>query len=337
MVEVVLVTEPEYNKGAQAFLAADDLQCVPVSSEESDLAEAVRRYAARGVIVGVRQYGGPLYEALGQQAPAIVARFGVGYNNIDVALAQRCGIVVTNTPGALDTSVAEHAFWLIGATTRHVCALHASMQSGEFVPQAGQELRGRTLVVLGMGRIGREVARIAQFGFGMHVIGVDSKSIEEFQQREKVRANQLHEVFGLDEYTCDVESAMRRADVLTIHLPAQADTRLFLSAERLAWLPSTALLVNTSRGSIVDEVALYDALSSGRLAAAGLDVFQHEPYEPVDSLKDLRRLPNVVLTPHVGSNTKAANRRMAEICLKNVRMLFSGADYGLDRIEALEV
>ena len=118
------------------------------------------------------------------------------------------------------------------------------------------------------------------------------------------------------------------------HLPGSAANRHFINAARLARLPCTAVLINTARGIVVDEAALYDALAEQRLAGAALDVFEHEPYRPVVESKDLRTLPNVLLTPHIGSNTAEANRRMAEACVENLRHFFSGNLAGVSTVTA---
>jgi len=336
MNEVVLVTELEFTKGEGVFRAAESLRFEPAPAAEADLAEAVRRHDARAVVVGVEPYRGPLYEALGREGRperALIARFGVGHDSVDKPLARRHGIVVTNTPGVLDVSVAEHTIWLVGALLRHVAALDADVKAGAFQPRTGSEAAGKTLGIIGLGRIGRRVARMAHFGFGMRVVAAGVRSVEQIAEQEGVPFEQFCTEHGVAEYTTDVRSVLAQADVVSIHLPANDQTRHFIGAERLAWMRPEAVLVNTARGSIVDEAALCDALAEGRLARAALDVFENEPYEPVSPEKDLRRLPNVVLTPHVGSNTREANRRMAEGCLRNVAGFFAGRLDEIDRVD----
>ncbi len=138
---------------------------------------------------------------------------------------------------------------------------------------------------------------------------------------------------------CDVgpgfvraEELFRESDVISIHLPSNADTRHFINETRLSWMKPTAVLINTARGAVLDEAALYDALAARRLAGAALDVFEIEPYQPVAPGKDLRTLDNVVMTPHIGSNTREANRRMAEMCLENVRHFLAGELKQLTRV-----
>ncbi|MEI7731658.1 MAG: NAD(P)-dependent oxidoreductase [Verrucomicrobiota bacterium] len=313
MSETILVTQPEYVKAEAVFKAAADVRCEAAPPEEGALAELVSTRRIRAVIVGVAPYRGPLYGALAKQGPAIISRFGVGHDSIDKALSHKNGIAVTNTPGVLDESVAEHTFWLMGSLVRRVAQLDADMRQGNFRSTAGMELRGKTLGILGLGGIGRKVAAMAHFGFGMKVIVAGRQPVASHQSTS-----------GIDFYTDKAEHIFRQCDILSVHLRSDATTRHFINAERLSWLKPGALLINTARGAVMDESALFDALNTGRLAGAALDVFEHEPYQPVAAGKDLRKLDNVVLTPHVGSNTREANRRMGEASLNNVRHFLAG-------------
>jgi len=168
--------------------------------------------------------------------------------------------------------------------------------------------------VIGCGGIGLIVARMAARGLGMHVTGCDT--------RPEARA--AAEAAGADRFVTDYDEAVADADVVSLHLPLVAATRGFMDARRLAALRADAVLINTGRGGLVDEAALFDALSNGRLAGAALDVFQVEPYVPVEPDKDLRTLPNVVLTPHAASTTVEAVRRMAAAALRNIALAEAG-------------
>jgi lactate dehydrogenase-like 2-hydroxyacid dehydrogenase len=176
------------------------------------------------------------------------------------------------------------------------------------------------------------VAQIAHFGLGMRVVAAESRRGEDLERAEGQPIAELLDAWGIEEITSDVDRVLGEADVVSIHLPANEQTRQFVDARRLAALRPDALLVNTARGSVLDEAALYDALASGRLGGAGLDVFETEPYRPAAEGKDLRTLANVVLTPHIGSNTRQANRRMAESCLANVLHFFAGRHEQLTRV-----
>lgn len=322
MSEIVLITQQEFGKAEALFQGAPDVHCEPAPAEEAALAAAVTARGARAVIVGVAPYRGALYEALGRSGGALIARFGVGHDGVDKALARQRGILVTNTPGVLDLSVAEHTLWLMGCLARRIAQSHESMRAGKFAGQTGMELHGKTLGILGFGNIGKKVAASAHYGFGMRVVACD-----------QVAAPANLAALGVEQFTNNVEECLRQADVVTIHLPALASTQKFINAERLAGLKPGALLVNTARGAVLDEDALFDALAAGRLAGAALDVFAIEPYQPAHPEKDLRLLDNVVLTPHIGSNTCEANARMAAGALDNVRNFFAGRLERLTRVD----
>jgi lactate dehydrogenase-like 2-hydroxyacid dehydrogenase len=334
--EIVLVTEPEFRKAEAAFREVADWQLEPAPPQEQALAAAVRTRSARAVIVGIEKYQGPLYEALadtGGKRGALVARFGVGHDGIDKPLARQHNIVVTNTPGALDISVAEHTLWLIGNLVRHVSVLEAAFRAGEFAPRPGTEVQGKTLGIVGFGHIGRRVAKIAHFGFGMDVLALGSRSSTELEDDEKRPLKELLAEHGARVYTDNLADVLQQSDIVSLHLPSNSQTRHLVNAERLKLFKPSALLVNTARGAVVDEAALYDALSDGRLAGAGLDVFEAEPYRPAAPDKDLRTLASVVLTPHVGSNTAEANRRMAQACLESLAQFFAGTWDQLPRVD----
>jgi phosphoglycerate dehydrogenase-like enzyme len=257
--------------------------------------------------LGVESYVGPLYDVLPHGG--VVARFGVGHDGIDKIKATQAGIFVTNTPGVLDDSVAEHAIWLMGSLARNICWHNSEMLKSKWQPRLGIELAGKTLLVIGCGKIGSKVAKIASFGFGMHVIGYDVVQLD----HEKM------ESCGFSEISSSLESVLSQADFVSLHLPSLPQTRHFVQAEFLTAMKSTAYLINTARGPVVDEVALYNALKADKIAGAALDVFENEPYAAVASDKDLRTLPNIVLTPHLGSSTTEACQRMAERVLFNLQ------------------
>jgi lactate dehydrogenase-like 2-hydroxyacid dehydrogenase len=336
VIETVLATEPEFAKGGEVFAGASGLRILPAPQHEAELAARVRAHRVRAVILGAGRYVGPLYAALGESAEgrgAVIARFGVGHDGVDKGQARRHGIIVCNTPGALDISVAEHAIWLMGALARHVCRLAAQLRGGQFAGETGSELHGKRLGILGFGRIGSRVAAMAHAGLGMRVLAAGALTVAELERREGRALADLQAAYGLERYTTHPEEVLAACDVLSIHLPALPATRRFVDADRLAVMSPAALLVNTARGSVLDEEALYDALASGRLAGAALDVFEHEPYRPVTTGKDLRVLPTTLLTPHVGSDTREANRRMAESCLANIARFLSGKQDRLDRVD----
>jgi phosphoglycerate dehydrogenase-like enzyme len=311
----VAVTDKEYDKARDVFVAAGatGLECLRCPTPEADLAGQIRQEAIRHAIVGVHRYDGPLYEAL--SAGSVLARFGIGHDGIDKDRASARGILCTNTPGVLDDSVAELTIGLLLSAARHIPERAAAAKAGDWVPRLGHELRNRTLAVVGCGAIGRRVARIAAHGLGMRVVGCDVGDLD----RESIQREA-----GICRLDATFESAATGADFVTLHIPSTPDTVHFVNRERLSALDSHAWLINTARGAVVDEAALYDALRDGRFGGAALDVFEHEPYQPVDPDKDLRTLPNVIMTPHIGSSTTAACDRMAERALHNIHLAEAG-------------
>jgi len=302
----VLVTEHEYRKAEATFSAATAVRCLPAPPDEAELARAIRDAGAAAVIVGARVYSGPLYDAL--PSGGVIARFGVGHDGIDKARATTAGLLCTNTPGVLNRSVAEHTMLLIAAAARAIVPMSAGMARQTWQPVTGTELEGKTLAIVGCGGIGREVARIAHVGYGMRVVGCS--------RPEAPPPAPPH----FTTMTNDFATAARDADYVSLHMSATHDNVRWLDAARLASLREHSWLINTARGSLVDEAALFTALVQGGLAGAALDVFVREPYEPADGSGDLRSLPNVILTPHVGSNTVEANGRMAERALRNIAL-----------------
>ena len=315
---VVLVTESEFRRAESVFTSAAGLQCTPAAIDEAEFARAIAAAGARHVVVGHYRYGSHLYQALPRGG--VIARFGVGHEGVDKVKATQAGLLCTNTPGVLDQSVAEHAMALVLAAARHVVRNASDMRHGTWdLGPNGTELRGKTLAIIGAGRIGRATARIASRAFGMRVVGFRRAPGAETDPDFPVVTN-------------DFESAVRGAHFISLHINATAENSKFIDARRLAMLSPHAWLINTARGAIVDEDALYDALVERRLAGAALDVFVREPYVPAEPSRDFRTLPNVILTPHVGSHTVEANRRMAERALENVRLALAGAWARMDRI-----
>jgi len=311
----VAVTEQEFAKARAAFEAArkDGFRCFPAPFAETELAAVVRAEGVRHVVVGPGEYSGELYDALGRGS--VIARFGVGHDGIDKALAAKAGILCTNTPGVLDDTVAEYAMALVLAAARRVGVMNERTRSGCWSPIVGGELRGARLAVIGCGSIGRRLARIASFGFAMIVTGCEVGEVDMAQMRSR---------FGFESVVKDFAEAVKGADFVSLHIPCTEATRRFICAERIRAIPKSAWLINTARGAVVDEADLFDALSSGRLAGAALDVFETEPYVPVSDRKDLRALPNVIMTPHAASSTQQACDRMAAKVLRNISLALAG-------------
>jgi lactate dehydrogenase-like 2-hydroxyacid dehydrogenase len=317
---VVVVGETEFGKAESVFSSAAGMRCVAAPAAEEEFAGVVRNSGARHAVVGVQPYRDALYEALPRGG--VIARFGVGHDGIDKAKATAAGLFCTNTPGVLDESVAELTMTLILAASRHFVPLASGMrdQSG-WTSRMGHEISGKTLSIIGVGSIGKTTARMASFGFGMRVVGCTRTTPV---SEESMKRN------GLARVTDDFDAAVEEADYVSLHIPATAANRYFINRERLAAMARHAWLINTARGAVVDETALYDALAASAIGGAALDVFEREPYVPVDTSHDLRTLEKVILTPHMGSNTAEANRRMAVRALHNIALCEAGEYSSMD-------
>lgn len=224
----------------------------------------------------------------------VVVRAGTGIDNIDAEAGQAAGVTVTNTPFANSVSVAELVFGMILSLERHLVPAVNDLRQGvwEKSKYLGRELSGRTLGILGFGRIGREVATRAR-AFDLTVIAHDPRHRAGSEGFDWVRAVDRDEVF-------------RMADILTLHVPLSDDTRHIVNTRTLGLMRADAILVNASRGGVVDESALFDALATGQLRAAATDVYESEP-APSDH--PLLRLPNLLPLPHLGASTSEAQRR----------------------------
>lgn len=336
MKEPVVIEEQALRKGHAVFATCEgSIEWAPCAHDEEAVAAAVRSSGARAAVLGATRYRGAVYDALarnGRGAPTLIARFGVGYDGIDPEPCRRLGILVTNTPGTLDQSVAEHAFALLLALARSVPLLDREMRAGRFTPITAFELRGKPLGIAGFGKIGRRTALIASRGFGMSIQAFDTVTIEAQAAGENASVAELRERYSLEGYHTDFAAFAGSVGIVSIHLPVTAATRLFFSRERIGLLRHGTLLVNTGRGALVDEIALHEALSSGKLGGAALDVFVEEPYRPAAPESDLRTLPNVVLTPHVASNTEEANTNMARAVVANVQAFLAGSPGKLTRV-----
>jgi glyoxylate reductase len=237
----------------------------------------------------------------------VVSNYAVGFNNIDVAAATERGIAVGNTPGVLTDATADMAFCLLITAARRVVEGHAYTLSGKWktwepLGHLGQDLAGRTLGVLGMGRIGYSLAKRCQGGWNMRVLYHD------------VQRNELAEK-ELGARLVDLDTLLRESDFVSVHTDLNEKTRGLFNAERFKKMKRTAVFVNTARGPIVDQKALYDALKSGTIFAAGLDVTDPEP-PALD--EPLLKLPNIVIAPHIASATVDTRNAMAEICANNL-------------------
>ncbi len=243
----------------------------------------------------------------------IFANYAIGFNNIDTAEAKKRGIAVTNTPGGGADRVAEHAWALILALTCRIVEGDRYMRGGRYVgwdPMIfhGTRLAGKTLGIVGTGRIGADVAQRAVHGFGMKVVYFDVRRNEDLEKNAGAR------------FFDSVDALLPEADVVSLHVPLTPETKHTIDARRLALMKPTSYLINTSRGPVVDEIALVAALQAKRIAGAGLDVFEFEP----KLARGLAALPNVVLTPHIASATIEARLDMGKLAAENIIAVLEG-------------
>ncbi len=242
----------------------------------------------------------------------ILANFGVGYNHIDVAAAAAKGITVTNTPGAVTDATADIAMTLILMAARRAGEGERLVRSGQWegwhpVQMLGMHIGGKTVGIIGMGRIGKAIAKRCHDGFGMKVVFHNRSNVAD----AGVPAKQLG----------SLAEVMAAADVVVLAVPGSPETHHLIDAAALKAMQPHAYLVNISRGDVIDEAALIATLQAGEIAGAGLDVYEQEPHVP-DALK---ALDNVVLLPHLGTNAEEVRANMGMMAVENLRAFFSGA------------
>jgi lactate dehydrogenase-like 2-hydroxyacid dehydrogenase len=252
---------------------------------------------------GPDAFGGPVRARL-------LANFGVGYNHIDVAAAKAAGVVVTNTPGAVTDATADIAMTLLLMSARRAGEGERLLRAGGWggwqpTQMLGQHVSGKTLSIIGMGRIGKAIARRAQHGFGMRVLYFSRSRVDE----PGLVAEQMPSLL-----------AAMRADFVVVAVPGGAATRHLIGAEALAAMARHAHLINIARGDVIDEAALIAALRERRIAGAGLDVYEHEPHVP----KALIELENVTLLPHLGTATAEVRDAMGMMVVDNLAAFAAG-------------
>ncbi|WDS36459.1 D-glycerate dehydrogenase [Pseudoxanthomonas sp.] len=301
----VWVSQPLFDDIVEQLAEHFELSCeTQVRSYSSDeLAEHLSPLDGALVTLNERISAAEIASARNLRA---VANVGVGYNNLDLGALSAAGVVATNTPDVLTETTADLGFALLMATARRITEAEAFLRDGQwgawsFTTLLGADLHGSTLGILGMGRIGQAIARRAR-GFGMRVV-YHNRS----QLKPEVEAEVGASYVGFDEL-------LASSDHLVLVLPYTPASLHLINAEALAKMKPSATLVNIARGGIIDELALADALANGRLAGAGLDVFEGEP----KVRPELLALKNVVLTPHIGSASLATRRAMVQLAVDNL-------------------
>jgi glyoxylate reductase len=305
----VLVTAPLPDDLMVRLREAFDLNEMPPGAAKDPAAVGSALATAEGVLVSQAI---PFTAELLDQSPGlrVISKVGVGYDKIDVAAATARNILVCNTPGVLSGAVADHTFALLLALTRRLRENEAHVRTGAWKKSAGllgNDIRGKTMGILGFGGIGRTVAKTAR-GFDMNVI---------YFQRTR---DQEAETSGLAAFRTR-DDVFREADVVSVHCALTPETRRSIGEREINLMKPSSYFVNMSRGAVVDQAALVRALETGRIAGAALDVTDPEPLDPTDPLCNLA---NVVITPHIGSGTVETRRAMHELAVNNLLDAMAG-------------
>lgn len=306
----LLITRPLPDRVVAAARRSFDVTVRPETTPMShaEIVDALAGYEAILPTLG-DAFPAQVFEA----APRcrILANFGVGFNHIDAVAARAAGVEVTNTPGAVTDATADIAMTLILMTCRRAGEGERMVRAGQWpgwhpTQLLGMHVGGKTIGIIGMGRIGKAIARRAQAGFGMKVVFFNRSEVSDMD----VPATQLG---GLSE-------VLAQADVVVLAVPATPQTHHLINADALARMRPHSYLVNIARGDVVDEAALIDALENGRIAGAGLDVYEFEPKVP----EALRAMENVTLLPHLGTSAQEVREDMGLMAVANLEAFFDG-------------
>ena len=306
----VLLIHPILDPGPAILTEAGEVIAYPAGQP---LDEASIRRAAEGCMGIVSQLMDPIRETvLSTPGLKIVSNVAVGYDNIDVPAATAHKVMVTNTPGVLDDATADFAFTLIMATARRIVEADSFTRQGKFRGWAidmmlGADVHGATLGLIGVGRIGRGVAHRAK-GFNMRVLYYDPQPLPPDAERD------------LSASRVDLGRLLAESDFVSVHVPLTQETHHLLSTPQFGQMKKTAILINTSRGPVVDEAALVEALNAKKIGGAGLDVYEREPaVHP-----GLIAMPNVVLAPHIASATVRTRSEMSAMAARNIATAVRG-------------
>ena len=300
----VLLMHPILDPGPAILAEAGEVVAYP---PDRPLDEANIRQAAEGCVGIVSQLMDPIGDTvLSTPGLKIVSNVAVGFDNIDVAAATAHKVMVTNTPGVLDDATADFAFTLIMSAARRIVEADSFTRQGRFRGWAidmmlGADVHGATLGLIGVGRIGRGVAHRAK-GFNMRVLYYDPQPLPPEAERD------------LNAARVDIGRLLAESDFVSVHVPLTQETHHLLSTPQFAQMKRTAILINTSRGPVIDEAALVEALKAKKIAGAGLDVYEREPaVHP-----GLIPMPNVVLAPHIASATVRTRSEMSQMAARNL-------------------
>lgn len=276
--------------------------------KEEVLLPVIRQYD--GIICGDDEITRRVMETGTAGKLKIVSKYGIGVDKIDLEAARQLKLTVTNCPGVNHVTVAEHTFGLMLALARRIPEENDYVQKGEWKRMTGHEIQGKTLGVLGLGRVGKEVVKRA-LCFGMTVSAYDVEIDPDFTGQFDITI------------APSPQTVLENADILTLHMPLTPETRHFLSRDRLTAMKKGVFIVNTSRGALIHEKAMVEVINSGHIAGYAADVVDGEPISPDNPLIGCK---NVILTPHIGSRTYESVQRQAMMALENLHLFFQGKE-----------
>lgn len=302
--KVVVTARSFGNSCSEAYEYLKEHDCEVVKIDAADLLDEIED--ADAVIAGLEEYGAELVSRAGKLK--VISRYGVGYDKIDLKAVHQKGIKVTITPGANGDSVADLAVALMLDVARNIAVMDRAMKAADQVRPAGAELWQKTLGVIGTGRIGQGVARRCR-GFDMRVLCYDMYQDHDFEKQ-------------CGATYVSMEELVRESDFITLHVPFTAETENMFDEKLFGQMKKTAIIVNTARGGLINEEALYLALKEGRIRGAGLDATVEEP--PYGS--PLLSLDNCIITPHAGAATVEASNKMSLLAAQNVVDILNNRD-----------
>ena len=308
MYEVVVISRSFKNVCCEARELLKENNCNVLELQDDDVPNAAELIKvlknADGLIVSNININAEIIGSL--EKMKVISKYGVGVDNIDIATAEKKGIAVMNTPGANTDAVADLAMGLIISIARHIPQANYSLKSGKWGTFLGHAVGGSVLGIFGLGKIGQALAQRAA-GFKMRIMYSD-------QERIATAEKSLGCVYA------QKEEIIKQADFISLHMPLSAETQNFIGKEELTMMKKTAYIINTARGPLIDETALYNALKTEQIAGAALDVFSNT----LDKVQPLFELPNIITVPHMGAYTYEALKRTGMAAAKNIIAVLQG-------------
>lgn len=311
-----------YSRGKEVFDDSDISFIICPERNETSFLSLQKQHQAQAVVLDSRPYSDDFFRQLLPQT--LIVRFGTGTDSIPKTICNKYGHRIANTPGASTSSVCEYVFTVMGFFSQGIWAGYRAIAQQNWIRPTGRELKGQRLAVLGLGKIGLQVAKIAQSRYQMEVIGLCRKNQVSKKREEILKDWGREPTFIL---TDNLREAISRADFITLHLSLNTGNHYLINQETLVFCPPNAVIINTARGKHIREIDLRHALYQGKLGGVALDVFEQEPYvysniAQRDSLPNLIDFPNVILTPHIAGHTREANFNTATMVLKNIQAFF---------------